>query len=113
MQAGPQALMDASRFDEFKTAGMATSCMTSRNLASRLSLLRRQMPKSTGPDNPQFRADMLVNIAQIPPKNFRACWPRLGRYGQGQVHDLKPIDLAELGPAALPSTIPRRSSRLR
>jgi len=91
-QAGQQALMDASRFDEFNRR-MAFVMHDIKNLASQLSLLAANAEKHA--DNPAFRADMLVTLRNSAEK-LSGLLARLGRYGQGQVHDLKPIDLAEL-----------------
>ena len=91
-QAGQQALMDASRFDEFNRR-MAFVMHDIKNLASQLSLLAANAEKHA--DNPAFRADMLVTLRNSAEK-LSALLARLGRYGQGQVHDLKPIDLAQL-----------------
>ncbi|MEQ8773254.1 MAG: PEP-CTERM system histidine kinase PrsK, partial [Erythrobacter sp.] len=56
-QAGQQALMDASRFDEFNRR-MAFVMHDIKNLASQMSLLAANAEKHA--DNPAFRADMLV-----------------------------------------------------
>ena len=91
-QAGQQALMDASRFDEFNRR-MAFVMHDIKNLVSQLSLLAANAEKHA--DNPAFRADMLVTLRNSADK-MNALLARLGRYGSGQVHDLAPIDLAEL-----------------
>lgn len=91
-QAGQQALMDASRFDEFNRR-MAFVMHDIKNLASQLSLLAANAEKHA--DNPAFRADMLVTLRNSAEK-LSALLARLGRYGQGQAHDRAPIDLAEL-----------------
>lgn len=91
-QAGQQALMDASRFDEFNRR-MAFVMHDIKNLVSQLSLLSANAEKHA--DNPAFRADMLVTLRNSADK-LSALLARLGRYGSGQVHDLAPIDLADL-----------------
>lgn len=91
-QAGQQALMDASRFDEFNRR-MAFVMHDIKNLVSQLSLLAANAEKHA--DNPAFRADMLVTLRNSADK-LSALLARLGRYGGGQVDALIPIDLAEL-----------------
>lgn len=91
-QAGQQALMDASRFDEFNRR-MAFVMHDIKNLVSQLSLLAANAEKHA--DNPAFRADMLVTLRNSADK-LNALLARLGRYGSGQVSELAPIDLAEL-----------------
>lgn len=94
-QAGQQALMDASRFDEFNRR-MAFVMHDIKNLVSQLSLLAANAEKHA--DNPAFRADMLVTLRNSADK-LSALLARLGRYGSGQVAALGPIDLAELARA--------------
>ena len=94
-QAGQQALMDASRFDEFNRR-IAFVMHDIKNLVSQLSLLAANAEKHA--DNPAFRADMLVTLRNSADK-LSALLARLGRYGSGQVHDLAPIDLAALARA--------------
>ncbi len=91
-QAGQQALMDASRFDEFNRR-MAFVMHDIKNLVSQLSLLAANAEKHA--DNPAFRADMLVTLRNSADK-LSALLARLGRYGSGQVSALGPIDLVEL-----------------
>lgn len=91
-QAGQQALMDASRFDEFNRR-IAFVMHDIKNLVSQLSLLAANAEKHA--DNPAFRADMLVTLRNSADK-LSALLARLGRYGSGQVSELVPIDLAEL-----------------
>ena len=91
-QAGQQALMDASRFDDFNRR-MAFVMHDIKNLASQLSLLAANAQKHA--DNPAFRADMLVTLRNSADK-LSALLARLGRYGANPVNDLSPIDLAEL-----------------
>ena len=92
-QAGQQALMDASRFDEFNRR-MAFVMHDIKNLVSQLSLLAANAEKHA--DNPAFRADMLVTLRNSADK-LSALLARLGRYGSGQVAALGEIELVELG----------------
>lgn len=94
-QAGQQALMDASRFDEFNRR-MAFVMHDIKNLVSQLSLLAANAEKHA--DNPAFRADMLVTLRNSADK-LGALLARLGRYGSGQVTDLAAIDLTALARA--------------
>ncbi|AOL23696.1 PEP-CTERM system histidine kinase [Erythrobacter litoralis] len=91
-QAGQQALMDASRFDEFNRR-MAFVMHDIKNLASQMSLLAANAEKHA--DNPAFRADMLVTLRKSSEK-LAALLARLGRYGAGQVQELGLVDLAGL-----------------
>ncbi|MEL7196958.1 MAG: XrtA/PEP-CTERM system histidine kinase PrsK [Pseudomonadota bacterium] len=79
-QAGQQALMDASRFDEFNRR-MAFVMHDIKNLASQMSLLATNAEKHA--DNPAFRKDMLVTLRNSSDK-LGALLARLGRYGSGQ-----------------------------
>jgi putative PEP-CTERM system histidine kinase len=97
-QAGQQALMDASRFDEFNRR-MAFVMHDIKNLVSQLSLLAANAEKHS--HNPAFRADMLVTLRNSADK-LSALLARLGRYGSGQVNALGPIDLVDL--ARMPGT---------
>ena len=89
-QAGQQALMDASRFDEFNRR-MAFVMHDIKNLASQLSLLAANAQKHA--DNPAFRADMLVTLRASSEK-LNALLARLGRYGAGPVHAIGEVDLS-------------------
>ena len=91
-QAGQQALMDASRFDDFNRR-MAFVMHDIKNLASQLSLLAANAQKHA--DNPAFRADMLVTLRNSADK-LSVLLARLGRYGSGPVQELRSIDLADL-----------------
>lgn len=92
-QAGQQALMDASRFDEFNRR-MAFVMHDIKNIASQLSLLSRNAQKHA--DNPDFRADMLVTLRNSSDK-LNALLARLGRYGAGQAQDeAREINLADV-----------------
>lgn len=94
-QAGQQALMDASRFDEFNRR-MAFVMHDIKNLVSQLSLLAANAEKHA--DNPAFRADMLVTLRNSADK-LSALLARLGRYGSGQVSQRGPIELVALARA--------------
>jgi len=91
-QTGQQALMDASRFDEFNRR-MAFVMHDIKNLVSQLSLLAANAEKHA--DNPAFRADMLVTLRNSADK-LSALLARLGRYGSGHVNAMGPIELVEL-----------------
>jgi putative PEP-CTERM system histidine kinase len=91
-QAGQQALMDASRFDEFNRR-MAFVMHDIKNLVSQLSLLAANAEKHA--DNPAFRADMLVTLRNSADK-LSALLARLGRYGSGQVAERSEIELVAL-----------------
>ncbi|WP_324075549.1 MAG: PEP-CTERM system histidine kinase PrsK [Erythrobacter sp.] len=91
-QAGQQALMDASRFDDFNRR-MAFVMHDIKNLASQMSLLAANAEKHA--ENPAFRADMLVTLRNSADK-LSALLARLGRYGSSPVNDLRKIDLAVL-----------------
>ena len=91
-QAGQQALMDASRFDEFNRR-MAFVMHDIKNLASQLSLLATNAQKHA--ENPEFRADMLVTLRASSEK-LNALLARLGRYGAGGVQNMAPVDLTGL-----------------
>ena len=91
-QAGQQALMDASRFDEFNRR-MAFVMHDIKNLVSQLSLLAANAEKHA--DNPAFRADMLVTLRNSAEK-LSALLARLGRYGAGQGSASGEIELVAL-----------------
>jgi putative PEP-CTERM system histidine kinase len=91
-QAGQQALMDASRFDDFNRR-MAFVMHDIKNLASQFSLLAANAERHA--DNPAFRADMLVTLRNSADK-LSALLARLGRYGGSPVNQPRPIDLAAL-----------------
>ena len=91
-QAGQQALMDATRFDDFNRR-MAFVMHDIKNLASQLSLLAANAQKHA--DNPAFRADMLLTLRNSADK-LTALLARLGRYGANPVNQLCAIDLADL-----------------
>ncbi|WFL76904.1 PEP-CTERM system histidine kinase PrsK [Altererythrobacter arenosus] len=88
-RAGQQALMEASRFDEFNRR-IAFVMHDIKNLASQVTLLARNAEKHA--DNPEFRADMLVTLRNSGDK-LNALLKRLGRYGAGQVDAREPLAL--------------------
>ena len=94
-QAGQQALMDASRFDEFNRR-MAFVMHDIKNLASQLSLLSANAQRHA--DNPEFRKDMLVTLRNSSEK-LNALLARLGRYGAGGSSKVSEVDLAHLASA--------------
>ncbi len=94
-QAGQQALMDASRFDEFNRR-MAFVMHDIKNLASQLSLLAANAQKHA--DNPAFRADMLVTLRNSSEK-LTALLARLGRYGAGNTQAIGEVDLGRIASA--------------
>jgi len=91
-QSGQQALMEASRFDEFNRR-IAFVMHDIKNLASQLSLLARNAEKHA--ENPEFRSDMLVTLRNSADK-LNALLARLGRYGSGQSNTRREIDLVDL-----------------
>lgn len=91
-QAGQQALMDASRFDDFNRR-MAFVMHDIKNLASQMALLAANAEKHA--NNPAFRADMLVTLRNSADK-LSGLLARLGRYGAMPVNNLRRIDLAAL-----------------
>ncbi len=91
-QAGHEALVEASRFDEFNRR-IAFVMHDIKNLASQLSLLARNAERHA--DNPAFRADMLVTLTKSAEK-LNGLLARLGRYGATGGAARCPVDLAEL-----------------
>ena len=93
-QAGHQALMDASRFDEFNRR-MAFVMHDIKNLSSQLGLLARNAEKHA--DNPAFRKDMLVTLRSSAEK-LNALVARLGRYGprHAEIHADNPAFRADM-----------------
>ncbi|MGN3973320.1 XrtA/PEP-CTERM system histidine kinase PrsK [Tsuneonella sp. SYSU-LHT278] len=91
-QAGHEALVEASRFDEFNRR-IAFVMHDIKNLASQLSLLARNAERHA--NNPEFRADMLVTLTTSAAK-LNALLTRLGRYGAPGSAVLAPFDLAAI-----------------
>ncbi len=94
-QSGQEALMEASRFDEFNRR-MAFVMHDIKNLASQLSLLAANAERHA--ENPAFRADMLVTLRNSSDK-LAGLLARLGRYSQGPVQAPAELDLAALAHA--------------
>ncbi len=86
--AGQEALLDASRFDEFNRR-IAFVMHDIKNLASQLALLGRNAERHG--ENPEFRADMLVTVRNSADK-LNALLARLSRYGGGALDRVEPID---------------------
>ena len=91
-RAGQQALMEASRFDEFNRR-IAFVMHDVKNLASQMALLARNAELHA--DKPDFRADMLVTLRNSSDK-LNALLQRLGRYGTGHAMEMQSVDLMEL-----------------
>ncbi|MCU0949165.1 MAG: PEP-CTERM system histidine kinase PrsK [Porphyrobacter sp.] len=89
-QSGQEALMEATRFDEFNRR-MAFVMHDIKNLASQLSLLAANAERHA--ENPAFRADMLVTLRNSSDK-LAGLLARLGRYSQASVRTPEPLDLA-------------------
>lgn len=88
-QAGQEALLDASRFDEFHRR-IAFVMHDIKNLASQLGLLARNAERHA--ENPAFRADMLVTLRNSADK-LNALIARLSRYGASPVDELGVVNL--------------------
>ena len=91
-QAGQQALMEATRFDEFNRR-MAFVMHDIKNLASQLSLLAANAQRHA--ENPEFRADMLITLRNSSDK-LTTLLARLNRYTPGRVQQPAELDLAAL-----------------
>ncbi len=91
-QSGQQALMEASRFDEFNRR-IAFVMHDIKNLASQLSLLARNAERHS--EKPEFRADMLVTLRKSSEK-LEALLARLGRYGSTPSQSIGEVDLGEM-----------------
>ncbi|MFC4295306.1 XrtA/PEP-CTERM system histidine kinase PrsK [Novosphingobium tardum] len=90
--AGQEALLDASRFDEFNRR-IAFVMHDIKNLASQLTLLARNAERHA--DNPDFRADMLVTLRNSGEK-LNALLARLSRYGANQLDRLDEVDAVDV-----------------
>ena len=86
--AGQEALLDASRFDEFNRR-IAFVMHDVKNLSSQLSLLCRNAERHG--DNPAFRADMVLTVRNAADK-LNALLARLSRYGANPLERLEEID---------------------
>lgn len=91
-QSGQQALMEATRFDEFNRR-IAFVMHDVKNLASQLSLLAGNAEKHA--EKPEFRKDMLITLRNSSEK-LNTLLARLGRYGASKLTELEQVDLAEL-----------------
>lgn len=91
-QSGQEALMEASRFDEFNRR-MAFVMHDIKNLASQLSLLAANAERHA--ENPAFRADMLLTLRNSSDK-LAGLLARLGRYSQGPMQAPAELDLTGL-----------------
>ena len=90
--AGQEALLDASRFDEFNRR-IAFVMHDIKNLASQLTLLSRNAERHG--ENPAFRADMLVTVRNAAEK-LNALIAKLSRYGASPLERMEELDPAEI-----------------
>ncbi|MCA1661043.1 MAG: PEP-CTERM system histidine kinase PrsK [Novosphingobium sp.] len=90
--SGQEALLDASRFDEFNRR-IAFVMHDVKNLASQLTLLCRNAERHG--ENPAFRADMLVTVRNAADK-LNALIARLSRYSAGSLERMEEIDPGEI-----------------
>lgn len=89
---GHQALMEASRFDEFNRR-IAFVMHDIKNLSSQMSLLLRNAEKHA--DKPEFRKDMLVTLRNSTDK-LNMLLLRLGRYGTESASRREPVELGSI-----------------
>ena len=90
--AGQEALLDASRFDEFNRR-IAFVMHDVKNLASQLTLLCRNAERHG--DNPAFRADMQITVRNAADK-LNGLIAKLSRYGAAPLERLGVIDPVEV-----------------
>ena len=90
--AGQEALLDASRFDEFNRR-IAFVMHDVKNLASQLTLLCRNAERHG--DNPAFRADMQITVRNAADK-LNGLIARLSRYGANPLERLEEVDPIEI-----------------
>jgi putative PEP-CTERM system histidine kinase len=90
--AGQEALLDASRFDEFNRR-IAFVMHDVKNLASQLTLLCRNAERHG--DNPAFRADMQITVRNAADK-LNGLLAKLSRYGSSPLDRLEEIDPVEI-----------------
>ena len=90
--AGQEALLDASRFDEFNRR-IAFVMHDVKNLASQLTLLCRNAERHG--DNPAFRADMQITVRNAADK-LNGLIAKLSRYGTNPHERLGIIDPVEV-----------------
>ena len=86
--AGQEALLDASRFDEFNRR-IAFVMHDVKNLASQLTLLCRNAERHG--DNPAFRADMQITVRNAADK-LNGLIAKLSRYGTNPLERLEQVD---------------------
>lgn len=90
-QTGQEALMEASRFDEFNRR-IAFVMHDIKNLASQISLLASNAEKHA--EKPKFRADMLVTL-QNSSEKLNTLLARLSRYGASGTDEKEPVQLSK------------------
>lgn len=90
--AGQEALIEASRFDDFNRR-IAFVMHDIKNLSSQLGLLARNAEVHAHKE--EFRADMLVTLRNSADK-LNGLLSRLNRFGSDSVGELKPISLVEV-----------------
>ena len=90
--AGQEALLDASRFDEFNRR-IAFVMHDVKNLASQLTLLCRNAERHG--DNPAFRADMQITVRNAADK-LNGLIAKLSRYGANPLERLEEVDPVEV-----------------
>ena len=90
--SGQEALLDASRFDEFNRR-IAFVMHDVKNLASQLTLLCHNAERHG--ENPAFRADMLITVRNAADK-LNGLIARLSRYGANPLDRLEAVDPAEI-----------------
>ena len=90
--AGQEALLDASRFDEFNRR-IAFVMHDVKNLASQLTLLCRNAERHG--DNPAFRADMQITVRNAADK-LNGLIAKLSRYGANPLERLEEVDPLEV-----------------
>ena len=90
--SGQEALLDASRFDEFNRR-IAFVMHDVKNLASQLTLLCRNSERHG--DNPAFRADMQITVRNAADK-LNGLIAKLSRYGTNPLERLEEVDPAEV-----------------
>lgn len=86
--AGQEALLDASRFDEFNRR-IAFVMHDVKNLASQLTLLCRNAERHG--ENPAFRADMQITVRNAADK-LNGLIAKLSRYGANPLERLEEVD---------------------
>ncbi|MDP3675925.1 MAG: PEP-CTERM system histidine kinase PrsK [Novosphingobium sp.] len=90
--AGQEALLDASRFDEFNRR-IAFVMHDVKNLASQLTLLCRNAERHG--DNPAFRADMQITVRNAADK-LNGLIAKLSRYNSNPLERLEEVDPSEV-----------------